>query len=321
MGRRRTKNTDLPPRMQRKGRNFYYVYNDKWKPLGPDLNSARRQWAELEGLAAGESVAGLVERYIARERRADATLKQYRSYLRAIKEDFPVSAAALTSQHVALWRETQRERKSYANGVLALLTAAMRLGEELGLARAIHVSPWKLSNRDVLPEGNEHHAIASKGPAFLKVAVEIAELIGPRISDILTMRWTDVQDGYLYMRAKKSGQRQRFLVTPELQAVLDRAKSRRIVGLYIVADDSGRPVTYDRFNRRWAAARTAAGVREALHFHDIRAKAATDADAAGQDAQKLLGHTNSSVTRGYLRGRRTVTAEPVKRERNEKKAG
>jgi hypothetical protein len=50
-------------------------------------------------------------------------------------------------------------------------------------------------------------------------------------------------------------------------------------------------------------------------LRDVRAKSASDADSAGQDAQRLLGHTSSNTTRNYLRGRRVVTVEPVKRRK------
>jgi hypothetical protein len=51
MGRKRTRDFDLPPRMARKGAALYYVTNERprrWIPLGTDLNRARRTWADLE---------------------------------------------------------------------------------------------------------------------------------------------------------------------------------------------------------------------------------------------------------------------------------
>ncbi len=51
MGRRRSQDFNLPPRMHRKGDTFYYVTSTlprKWIKLGKDLHQARLQWAELE---------------------------------------------------------------------------------------------------------------------------------------------------------------------------------------------------------------------------------------------------------------------------------
>lgn len=51
MGRPRLKDKDLPLRMRRKGKRFYYRARDgREVPLGPDLAAARRKWAELENL-------------------------------------------------------------------------------------------------------------------------------------------------------------------------------------------------------------------------------------------------------------------------------
>lgn len=58
MGRRRSSNHDLPPRMHREGGQFYYVTGTrprKWIPLGADVNEVRRQWAILEGEAEDPS--------------------------------------------------------------------------------------------------------------------------------------------------------------------------------------------------------------------------------------------------------------------------
>ncbi len=52
MGRRRTKNFDLPRRMHLKGKVYYYVTTDKprkWRKLDSDLAIAKRMWAEIEG--------------------------------------------------------------------------------------------------------------------------------------------------------------------------------------------------------------------------------------------------------------------------------
>ena len=139
MGRRRTINHDLPPRMARKGANYYYVCNKprRWIPLGQDLARAKRRWAELDAplQPATLTVACLVQRYIDREDRPHSTATQYASYLRCIAAAFPIPAAQLTSQHVALWRELplQRARPAFVNGCLAILLAAYRLGAECGL--------------------------------------------------------------------------------------------------------------------------------------------------------------------------------------------
>jgi integrase len=93
--------------------------------------------------------------------------------------------------------------------------------------------------------------------------------------------------------------------------VIDQARQRRVLGLYVVADDKGRQITKGRMERAWQAARAAAGVED-IQFRDIRAKSATEAERRGQDYQKLLGHTSAAMSERYLRGRRVERVEPLK---------
>jgi hypothetical protein len=120
LGRKRTRNFDLPPHMAMKGGRYYYVCNGKprvWIPLGTDRARALRLWAEHEaGPQVGLSVGDLVQRYI--DRSDDLTpgsRKQYQSYQRALAEAFPIPASQLSAMHVALWRDLppQRNRKTY----------------------------------------------------------------------------------------------------------------------------------------------------------------------------------------------------------------
>jgi integrase len=93
---------------------------------------------------------------------------------------------------------------------------------------------------------------------------------------------------------------------------LARARQRRVVGLFVVANDKGRPVTDDALGYAWRAACEAAGV--VPQFRDIRAKAATDAKRGGQNYQALLGHANPAMSERYIKRRETVMAEPVRRK-------
>ncbi len=114
------------------------------------------------------------------------------------------------------------------------------------------------------------------------------------------------------MRQRKTQQRMAFALTPELQAVLTRARGRRVLGLFVIASDRGKQITRDHMRAAWDAACEAAGVD--AQFRDIRSKAATDAKRGGQDYQKLLGHTTLAMSDRYIKLRQTVVAEPVRRK-------
>jgi len=317
MGRKRTIHHDLPPRMQQKGKSYYYVSNAprKWTPLGRDLAKAKRLWAELDGVpGASLSVADLVQRYMDREERAEGTAKQYRGYHRALSKAFPIPAAQLRSQHVALWRElpAQRARKDYTNGCLAVLMAACRLGHEQGECDLIAVGKWEVDGRDRYLEDGEFRAIREAAKPWLRIAMDIAYLTASRPSDVRALKWEQVGES-LGMRQKKTLQRMAFTMTPELASVLAAARQRRILGLYVCATNKGKPITRNRMDIDWHAACDAAKVEDA-QFRDIRSKAATDAKRGGQDYQALLGHTTLAMSDRYIKGRETVIAEPVRRK-------
>jgi hypothetical protein len=91
MGRRRTKNLDLPPRMYLRGSTYYYVAADKkWHRLGQDKARALRLWAELECVPLHVSVADVVSRYLTDCMRdsAPSTRDRYADYSRTIETKF-----------------------------------------------------------------------------------------------------------------------------------------------------------------------------------------------------------------------------------------
>jgi integrase len=318
LGRKRTQNFDLPPRMALKGGRYYHVSSGKpriWTPLGTDRAKALRLWAEIEGgQGPGLSVGELVQRYLDREERPAGTLKQYQSYQRALERAFPIPANQLTSQHVALWRDlpAQRNRKTYVNGCLAVLRASCLLGGEQGLSAPLAVRSWTLVARDRYLEDSEYIAIREKAPEWLQIAMDLAYVTAARRSDVLACQWSHCSPEGLGMRQQKTRQRMSFTITPELSSILARARQRRVIGLYVVANQKGRQVTDDMLGIAWRAACEAAGV--VAQFRDIRAKAATDAKRGGQNYQALLGHANPAMSERYIKRRETVMAEPVRRK-------
>jgi integrase len=320
MGRKRTRNLDLPPHMARKGERYYYVCNGKprvWIPLGTDRARALRLWAEHEaGPQVGLSVGDLVQRYIDRQSDdlAPGSIKQYRSFQRAIAQAFPIPAGQLTAQHVAIWRDLpkQRARKGYVTGCIAVLRSAFLLGAEQGLCVPLVVRGWTMAPRDRYLTDEEYIAIRERAPEWLQIAMDLGYLTAARRSDLLALRWDALTGTHLTMRQQKTGQRMSFTITTDMSSVLARAKQRRVLGLTVIARPSGKPMTVGALGAAWRSACKEAGV--VAQFRDIRAKAATDAKKGGQDYQTLLGHANPAMSERYIKRREAVIAEPVRRK-------
>ena len=320
LGRKRTANFDLPPRMARKGVALYYVTKGqprRWIPLGADLARAKRLWARYESFAPSLTVGELAEQYVDDHEGAGRTIAQYRSYCRSIAAGFPdLPADELTAPMLGLWCDENRHRKGVVNGCLAVLKGAYKRGRRLGIVTADparDVDAYAMAARDRYVTDAEFVRVRAKAPRWLALAMDLARLTGARPVDLRSLRWDAIGADALTLRQQKTGTRQAFAMSPELAAVLETARARPVVGLYVIATDKGRPIGKATLERAWAASCVAAGVRGA-QFRDLRGKTATEASEDGQNAQAMLGHASARMTDRYIRGRRTVKAEPLRRK-------
>jgi len=99
-----------------------------------------------------------------------------------------------------------------------------------------------------------------------------------------------------------------------LREVIDKAKGARKTRnlIYLFTNTHGQRITETGFNSAWRRLRKKTGIT-GITFHDIRAKALTDAkDKGGIDyAQALGGHANQSMTERYIKGKSVEKIEPL----------
>lgn len=317
MGRRRTRNLDLPPRLHRRGASYYYVANNprRWIPLGRDLGHAKRLWAQYECEAPSETVETLVDGFLRLPHKwSESTRKQYKAFAKTLAGAFPHGVADVSTPMIARWRDDNAHRQVWVNGCLSLLRSAFVKAVEWGLVTVnpVQVTLFETFKRERYVSDDEFRAIRVKAPQWLQDAMELAYLTSLRESDVLALRWSEV-DETVRVRQKKTGARQAFDITPELQAVLDRCRSGKVRGLFVISDHRGRPITARRLQTHWIAARTAAKVDDVV-FHDIRGKAATDAKADSLDYQAMLGHSSRAMSDRYVKGIETVRAPSLRRK-------
>jgi integrase len=318
------------PRLRQKGHAYYFDTQRTpryWIPLGSDRVAALRQY---ERLMASQGAPGTVTRMVTeyldhlaaggrgafgRPVRAP-TLGQYRAFAKHLTSVFDdVRPEEVTQADVAKYlRDCKR---TSARGEISLLSSAYQHAlaeQQITFNPCIGVrSPVPRAKRDRYITDDELAAVREKALPVLQIAMDLAHLTGLRVSDLLSARWDQFGDGYL--ENAKTGVRQRFVLTDDLRDVLAaaRALQGRVVSLYVLARH-GRPLNRHTVGTWWRAACAAAGVTDA-HWHDIRAKAGTDAEADGADPQKLLGRSSAQTTRTYLRGKRIHTVDPVRRKR------
>lgn len=159
-------------------------------------------------------------------------------------------------------------------------------------------------------------------PDSLKPIVEFALLSGQRKSEIVTLRWSDVDlaNGRATVWAK-GGHRHSFPLTPRLIAIIaNQPKACAQVFTYVAERSAPRrkdrpqrvkgqryPFSRQGWDRKWRRAVEKAGI-EGYRFHDNRHTAASRLDL--ETAFELLGHSDIRTTKRYFH-----TAEDRVRER------
>ncbi len=278
MGRKRIRDFDLPPRLHRRGARFYYVTHERrWIPLGDNLALAKRKWADLECLGVGNTVRELVWAYFDAKvaRGKPATVKQYRAFANTIEAEWgKLAADRLTRAQIASWRDRAGISRGWANGVISLLRVAYRWAgernESIGNPAAeVAFNPMPVRERYITDE--EFKAIWQAAPSWMRTAMDLSYLTALRPSDILALRWEHVGET-LSTRTRKTGVRLAFAITPEVQAILAEARQRPILGLYVVANDKGRPVSLRRWQNVMRSACADLRIEDATP-RDLRAKA------------------------------------------------
>jgi integrase len=337
MGRTRTKNHGLPPRLyarRNKRGDVRYFYmassgarNRLW--LGSDLAEAKRKWAELErGEHRGAVLfADVAARYEAKEipKKAPRTQKDNLAELANLLKVFGQSPLdSIRPKDVLSYIDMRSEKAAVrANREIALLSHIWNKARGWGFTDLANPCAGIERNKE---EGRDRYVTEAEFLALWQSATEpwmqddldLALLTGQRVSDVLKMKRTDIQDGHLLVSQGKTKAKQRIRIMGELATVIERAlgRPRSAIGLGLIQDDRGQTPTYWRAAKAFQATRSAAGLGKDLQFRDLRAKAATDKESSEElgAAQKLLGHASQSMTEKYVRRHVGTVVEPLKRK-------
>lgn len=172
----------------------------------------------------------------------------------------------------------------------------------------------------------EYAAFRSMVPKVVQNAMDLALLTGQRQGDLVDLKWSQVKalglkrDKWrLELQQGKTGKKLSIEITPALEAVLKRCRQHRvgkknvwIPGEFVLQTRHDEGYTHDGFRamwQRWQRVYARRGGKR-FHFHDLRAKSASDAGSI-EDAYARLGHISIAMTRRvYDRGVRHV--KPLK---------
>nr|WP_256577963.1 tyrosine-type recombinase/integrase [Pseudomonas sp. Irchel s3h17] len=180
----------------------------------------------------------------------------------------------------------------------------------------------KETPRDFYADTGIWNAVYGAASSELKDAMDLAYFTAQRPADVLSMRATDVIDGFLQVAQGKTSKKLRIRLDAGeiinglgelIQRLLEQRKARAVRNPYLIVTEDGRRVTAAMLRLRFDDARNvafvkalegedpalAASIRQ-FQFRDIRPKAASEIDDLGH-ASRLLGHTDKRITETVYR--------------------
>lgn len=346
MGRKPTKNLNLPAGMRARERKYgtYYYLDAGRQPdgkrheiaLGTDYVAAVRKWAELTTSDAPATAAitfrKVAESYV-REVLPGKGVTTQKDNLRELANLYkffdapPVSLEEIEPVHVRKYMDWRGQTaKVRANREKALFSHIWNFARAKGMTSKANpcagIKGFRESGRDVYVEDDVYKLVHDAAEDPLKDALDLAYLIGQRPADVLKLTRADIKEGAIWIKQGKTGAKLRITIEGELAALLERIGKRKVTGLSLINMSDGTPMTKWMMRHAMDRARAAAAEKapaltariKEFQFRDLRAKAATDKDeSAGiTAAQEQLGHTTATMTRQYVRNRKGKLVTPTK---------
>ncbi|MGE5319651.1 MAG: tyrosine-type recombinase/integrase [Hyphomicrobiaceae bacterium] len=308
--RRRSNDKNLPPRVYQKHGAYYFVRpeGNKWIRLG---KTEAEMYVALSRLQRDidvqeKGMAALFARYEEEviPQKAPRTQADNKKELANLGKAFGhMHPQSVRPVHVYQYLDARGAIAPVrANREVALLSHvfsyAIRWGAvEANPCRDIKKHSEKPRKRYV--EDWEYRAVYAIAPAIVRAAMEIAVITGMRQGDILALKRSDLTEAGIPVTQAKTGKKQIFEWTADLRAAVDQALGieRSIVSMWVFATTTGRRYSGSGFQTAWQRLMNHAIeqqiIRERFTFHDLRAKAGSEAE----DGTRLLGHQNPATTR------------------------
>lgn len=338
MGRKPTRNLNMPTRMRARVRNGtpYYTYDQGGKPrkeipLGTDYLLAVQKWAEMHEAKPAEklTIAWAIGKYRASPAFDEVSLCTQADYGFALDKlvaafgDAPLDE--VRPSHVTLYLDKRgmesKHRALREKAVLSMIFTWAIARDYCATNPVAAIKTKRLPGRKAVYITDEMlEAVYQKASPAMRDALDLAYYLGQRPADVLKLTEADIRGGAFDFSQNKTGKGMVIEAGGELEALIKRMNERKsaypIRRLQLLVDESGQPMTKAKLRSRFEAARDAAGFDGAqFQFRDLRRKAASDLrDQVGiEAAQALLGHSSVVMTEHYAGGRgKRVTAIPKK---------
>lgn len=316
VGRKRKHDRHLPQRVYHRRGAYYFVDTaGKWNPLGKEYTEALRRLAGLLGShAPSATIEHLVARYDTEEllSKAPKTRQGRRQQFKAVIKCFgDMSPEEIEPHHVwNFWKargETEQARHE-VSALSALLTFARQVGARKADNPCFKLGKKSAKHRTRYVTDDEFLLVRSVAQSMIGYAMDLALIAGMDEATIRMLERRHLKDdGIEFERPKKGDQETAFQLiewNDELEltvkAILrERPQLRRA----LICNRKGQPYSANGFQSQWQRTMrkaVKAGLKERYHFHDLRAKSASD-DETDQGAADRLGHASVETTKRIYR--------------------
>lgn len=327
MGRKRKIDRDMPQRVYwQNGRWRHKSLSGKWTKLSDNPNKdaskpeAIRKYADLIGtpVPACTLMSALFDRFeteLLPDRREN-TARCNRCSLVQLRPAFDhMAIAAVRPVHLRQYMDARgKKSKTRANRELSLLSVLFKLAMGWGYCDSNPcqgIKKFKETSRTIYVTDEMLQAFFDIDPPLVLYSFAwIAYRTGIRKGDLLLMPLENLIDEGIKFKASKTGKWHVAPWTPELKLHTGRLQiASNPKAQHLIVNRKGEPYTDSGFNSHWK--NWMKKIPEHLQFApgDLRAKWATDLDAAGGDPGKSMAHSNKRVTDIYLRLPRPVMVE------------
>lgn len=170
-------------------------------------------------------------------------------------------------------------------------------------------SPFAKGSRLMFKENNhrlrflneaEIEALLKACTPHLKPIVETALLTGMRREELLSLKWEQIRNGFIYLTETKSGKARPIPINDRLAEVFREVRrGNQLKSPYVFCDSQGR--RFYQIRRSFTTACKKAGI-EGFRFHDLRHTFASQLVMRGASlkaVQELLGHADLKMTMRY----------------------
>jgi integrase len=311
---------------------YYHVNRfGKWTRLGTDEPTAVAACQQLSSVQYPLGTIGyLIERYMQEvvPGKAPRTQKDNQAEHKILLAHFgnkPVEGLEAGDVGAYLRSRAKDGAAIRGNRERALLSHIFTMAMEWKLAKynpclGVRRNPEHGRSRYI--SDAEFDAVLGIANPVVRDIMQIGVATALRISDILEIEVTDITPEGIMCEPNKTmrshpGKTLLIKMSPTMEEVVARRLPDCAAYLFERHDGKRRvPYSYKIFGRMFARTVTKALstklIKESFTFHDIRAKALTDASRMGMNAQLLAGHSNPMMTARYIKRREIEVVAAVR---------